>query len=203
MIHTTPPGIAAEVKRNTALVAILDEWKERLLARIETWENEGFKDKQSAIDRLRAELTAIKAKIDRINSGFAEGSLDIAEFKELKNPLVPIKTDLEQRIADLERTKSNRLEPLRNFILEANQAQKWFIQDNSLETKSFLKKVGSNRLLRSQTLTVTFTKPFDSLAETVIAVRSTTDVSEQCSRWWRRRELNPRPKSTNQPRLHA
>jgi hypothetical protein len=69
--------------------------------------------------------------------------------------------------------------------------------------KSFLQKVGSNRLLRAQTLTVSFKKPFDLLAETNLAVRNTTDVSAQSSDWWRRRELNPRPKSTNQPRLHA
>jgi hypothetical protein len=38
--------------------------------------------------------------------------------------------------------------------------------------------------LRAQTLTVTFTKPANSLAETNIFVRSTTDVSAQSSRWW-------------------
>jgi hypothetical protein len=50
--------------------------------------------------------------------------------------------------------------------------------------KSFLKENGSNRLLRAQTLIVSFKKPFDLLAETPTAVRSTTDVSAQCSRWW-------------------
>jgi len=103
----------------------------------------------------------------------------------------------------LEKSKGNRLEPLRNWILEANQAEKVVSKDNWLEMKSLLQKVGSNRLLRAQTLTVSFKKPFDSLAETTLAVRSTTDVFSQSSKWWRRRELNPRPKSTCQPRLHA
>jgi hypothetical protein len=40
------------------------------------------------------------------------------------------------------------------------------------------------RLLRAQTLTVSFKKPFDSLAESTVAVRSTNDVSEQSSIWW-------------------
>ena len=100
-----------------------------------------------------------------------------------------MKTDLEQRVIALEGSRSNRLEPLRNFIFEANQAQKWLCENNSTDMNSFLKKVGSNRLLRSQTLTVTFTKPFDSLAETVVAVRSTSDLSEQTSKWWSRAEL--------------
>jgi hypothetical protein len=42
----------------------------------------------------------------------------------------------------------------------------------------------SSRLLRAQTLTVEFIKPAQLLAETNIAVRSTSDVSEQISKWW-------------------
>ena len=192
-----------EVRRNVELAAIPDEWYEKFLVQIESWESEVSTTNQAQIERLKGQLAEVKAKIDRINTGFTEGSIDITEFKELKNPLVPVKTDLDQRVVALEGSRSNRLEPLRNFIFEANQAQKWLCENNSTEMNSFLKKVGSNRLLRSQTLTVTFTKPFDSLAETVIAVRSTNDFSEPSSKWWRRRELNPRPKSTNQPRLHA
>jgi len=101
------------------------------------------------------------------------------------------------------RSKANRLEPLKNLIFEANKAQKWVSDNNWLEMKSFLKKVGSNRVLGAQTLTVTFTNPFDSLAETNIAERIAPGDSSLSSKWWRRRELNPRPKSTNQPRLHA
>ena len=192
-----------EVKRNAQFVIIPDEWKEKFLAKVETWETEVSTAKQEQIDRLTTNLAAVKAKIDRINNGFADGSLDIQEFKELKNPLVPRKVELEEQIAVLEKSKTNRLEPLRNWILEANQAEKAVSGDNWLEMKSFLQKVGSNRLLRAQTLTVSFKKPFDLLAENTVAVRSTNDFSAQCARWWRRRELNPRPWQTNQPRLHA
>jgi len=184
---------AGEVKRNTELVSIPDEWVEKFLARIETWEAQASQTKENKIASLKAELTAVKSKIDRINNGFADGSLEVQEFKELKNPLVPVKTGLEQQIVALEESRANRLEPLRTFILEANQAQKWVKEENWLEMKSFLKKVGSNRLLRAQTLTVEFIKPAQLLAETNIAVRSTTDISARNSRWWTRGELNPRP----------
>jgi hypothetical protein len=186
-----------EVKRNAQLVIIPDEWKEKFLARIETWESETSREKQQKIDRLKSEFALHKAKIDRINDGFADGSIDIVEFKELKNPLVPKKIELEQQIAVLEKSKGNRLEPLRNWILEANQAEKVVSKDNWLEMKSLLQKVGSNRLLRAQTLTVSFKKPFDSLAETTLAVRSTTDVFSQSSKWWRRRELKSSVEGNN------
>ena len=40
------------------------------------------------------------------------------------------------------------------------------------------------RLLRAQTLTVDFNKPWIYLAETSVAVRSTADFSAQSERWW-------------------
>jgi DNA invertase Pin-like site-specific DNA recombinase len=175
---------AGEVKRNAQLVTIPDEWKEKFLARVETWESEVSHEKQEKIDRLKSEFTSLKSKIDRLNNGFTEGSIDIDEFKELKNPLVPKKVELEQQIIGLEKSKANRLEPLRNWILEANALNTAVINNDWLEMKSFLQKVGSNRLLRAQTLTVSFKKPFDCLAETTLAIRNTSDFSEQCSRWW-------------------
>ena len=182
---------AGEVKRNAQLVTIPDEWKEKFLARIETWESEVSHEKQEKIDRLKSEFTSLKSKIDRLNNGFTEGSIDIDEFKELKNPLVPKKVELEQQIIGLEKSKANRLEPLRNWILEANAQNIAVINNDWLEMKSFLQKAVSNRILRSQTLTVSFKKPWNSLAENNIAVRSTTDVSRQNSRWWSRGESNP------------
>ena len=136
----------------------------------------------------------VKTKIDRINNAFADGSLNLQEFKELKNPLVPKKTELEQQIVALEVSKANRLEPLRNFVIEANRAETWVKTDNWLEMKSFLQKVGSNRILRAQTLTVSFIKPFDLLAQTNINAQSASNISESNSRWWRWAESNRRAK---------
>jgi site-specific DNA recombinase len=192
-----PEKFAEEVRRNTQLVALSNEWKERFLARVETWESEVSTTKTEQIDRLKAELAAIKSKIDRINNGFADGSLDITEFKELKNPLVPKKVELEQQIAALEKSRANRLEPLRNWILEAHQHEQHLADQNWLEMKALLTKVGSNRLLHAQTLTVAFKTPWNYLAQTTVAVQSTDDISLQSSRWWRRWELNPRPLQSN------
>ena len=173
------------MKRNTELVAIPDEWKEKFLARIETWETETSHEKLQKIELLKSDLSSLKAKIDRINNGFADGAIDIAEFKELKNPLVPQKAALEEQITVLERSKANRLEPLRKWVLEANTANIPVSSDNWIEMKSFLEKVGSNRLLRAQTLTVTFKKPLDSLAETNIAERDAPGDFSTSSGWWR------------------
>ena len=173
-----------EVRRNTELASIPEEWKERFLARIETWEGESSHTTAGRIEGLKTELVALKARMDRINNAFADGSLDIQEFKEMKNPMVGRKTELEQQIVALENTRAHRLEPLRNWVLQANQAEKWVSDDNWVEMKSFLQNVGSNRLLRAQTLTVSFKTPWNLLAETTVALRSVSDASARNSRWW-------------------
>ncbi len=179
-----------EVRRNVRLVCLPELWKERYFARIETWEAAAAQSKRERVLRLQAELAAIKAKIDRLNTAFADGSLELAEFRELKNPLVPRKVELEQQMTALENSRGNRLDPLRNWVLEANTAEKLVSKGDELEMKSFLEKVGSNRFLRAQTLTVAFKKPWISLAETNIAASSAASGSEQLSIWWSQGDSN-------------
>ena len=143
----------------------------------------------------------VKAKIDRLNTAFTEGGLTVDEFKELKNPLIPKKTELENRLIDLERGRAARLEPLRNWILEANAFEKPVREENWREMASFLKRVGSNRILRAQTVTVSFIKPWDSLAETNFATRADNEFTLTSDKWWRWRELNPRASDLRAPRL--
>jgi site-specific DNA recombinase len=192
-----------EVKRNVSLVTIPDEWKEKFLAQIELWQNDEGHLRQQHVDRIKADLAGLKAKIDRLNTAFTEGGLELAEFKELKNPLIVQKAVQEQELAKAEKGEASRLEPLKNWVLEGNRAGKWVLENDWLEMKSFLQKVGSNRLFRSQTLTVSFKKHWIPLAKITVAAQHAASESERSSLWWRRRELNPRPWQTNQPRLHA
>lgn len=162
---------AAEVQRNVELVSLPDEWKERFLARIETWEGEDSGARKERAEKLKTELAVLKAKLDRVNGAFADGDLDMQEFRELKNPLVERKIELDGQIANLQDAKANWIEPLKEWILEANTGVKLVSDQNWPEMKATLRKVGLNRLLRDQTLTVTFKKPWDLLAKTNFAAR--------------------------------
>ena len=103
--------VAEEVKRNMQLVTLPEVWKERFLAKVEVWEAEDGAVKQAQLERSRAEWRAVKAKIDRLNDGFTDGSIDVAEFKELKNPLVPKKVELEAQSLSWRRPRQIGLNP--------------------------------------------------------------------------------------------
>jgi len=102
----------------------------------------------------------------------------------LKNRLIVQKAVLEQQLVKVKRGGTSPIEPLKNLILTANQAEKWVLNNNWLEMKSFLQNVGLNRQIRSQTLTVSFKKPFDSLAKTTVAANLAASENERNSIWW-------------------
>ena len=182
--------LAQEIQRNVQLIALPDEWKEKFLAKLDLWEAEGAATGSQLTETLTADLTAIKAKIQRLTALYVEDGLDIAEFKNMKNSLVQEKVSVEQKLESASR-QGNRLEPVRNWILEANQAYSLGFSGNFGEMASFLKKVGSNRLLRAGTLSVEFKKPWNSLAETVVAARSADANFSESAEWWSRGESNP------------
>jgi hypothetical protein len=176
---------ADEMRRNVRLVTLPDEWKERFIAKLEVWEANDTASRQDQIARLRAELTTVRGRIERLNEAFIDGSIDLAEFKELKNPLVPRKVELEAKMVALEKTKLNRVEPVRNWIFEANSLGKTVAEGNEGEMKAFLLKVGLNRVSRDQTLTVSFVKPWSALAETNLAVLADNELAHASEKWWR------------------
>jgi len=182
---------AEEVKRNVRLVTLPDEWKERFLAQVEIWESESSMAKREQVERLKADLATLKAKIDRLNAAFTDGSIELYEFKELKNPLVAKKVEIDGKIAALDRAKANPVEPLRNWISEANSAENLLSNGDFGEMKAFLRKIGLNRVFRDQTLTVSFVKPWDSLAQTSAALAADNELSLTTSKWWRCWESNP------------
>ena len=79
-------------------MAIPDEWKEKFIAQIELWQNDETQERQRHVDRIKAELAALKSKVDRLNTAFTAGGLELGEFKELKNPLIVQTAVLEQQL---------------------------------------------------------------------------------------------------------
>ena len=111
-VSSAKSRFAEEVKRNVSLVTIPDEWREKFLAQIELWQNDEGQTRQRHVDRIKGELAALKSKIDRLNTAFTEGGLELQEFKELKNPLIVQKAVLEQAIGQSrERREPVRLNP--------------------------------------------------------------------------------------------
>jgi hypothetical protein len=81
-----------------------------------------------------------------------ENTISLEEYKQKKAKLLNQKTALKQKLADFGRKGNCWLEPMRNFILSAHQANFLKKSENLEEKRSFLQKIGSNWTLRNKTL---------------------------------------------------
>ena len=101
------------------------------------------------------------------------------------------KKTLEEKISDFERKGNHWLELTRNWILEANQAKNLALQEDFSGMKNFLKKIGLNRRISQQKLSIDFKKPFNFLANLPAKARGEAPSEAANSIWWSLGDLNP------------
>lgn len=179
--------LAEQIKEQCQKVSLPDVWRDKFLDKLKVWGNENRQTSNLFAQNLKTELSAIKIKIDRLMDGYLEGGFELAEFQEKKNKLMAEKKDIEEKLSDFERKGNHWLELTRNWIIEANQAKNLVLSENFSEMKNFLKKIGLNRQISQQKLSIDFKKPFDLLANLPAEARAAGEGEAENSSnslWW-------------------
>jgi site-specific DNA recombinase len=131
-------------------VALPQEWLEPILAKLSEEEKEICQNSRSFAQNAEKEISEIENKISRILDLQLENTISLAEYKEKKEKLLNQKTVLKQKLADFGQKGNYWLEPMRNFILSAQQANLLINSENLEEKRSFLQKIGSNWTLQNK-----------------------------------------------------
>ena len=186
--------LAEQIKEYIQKVSLSDDWKDKYLAKVGEWEKEESQSSQVFAQNLKKELSSVKTKMDRLLDAHLEGVLELAEFQEKKNVLMERKAEIEEKLRDFERKGNHWLELVRNWIIEANQAKNFVLDNNFSEMKNFIKKIGSNRRILNQQLFVDYKKPWNYLYFLPAEPRATGAGEAKVLRnrlMWTHRESNP------------
>jgi DNA invertase Pin-like site-specific DNA recombinase len=180
--------LAEQVKEICQKVSIPDEWKDNYLNKISEWEQEESLSSVSFAQNLKIKLKELNTKIDRLTDAYLEEALELSEYHEKKNKLIEQKKDIEEKIKDFERKGNHWLEPLKNWVFEANQAENLVLQENFSGMKIFLKTIGSNRQILNGKLSLNFPKQYNLLWKLPPEARgeapSEAMKSKQNALWW-------------------
>ena len=153
--------LVEQLKDKISKVALCEDWKEKMLAKVEVWEKENIQSSQSFAQNLEKEIRETEQKLDRLVNAFLDGSIEKGTYLAKKDEFIRTKTDLNKRRADFGRKGNNWIEPLREWILAAHHAEKLASSNDFDEIKSFTEKTGTNRRLLDRKLIFDFQKPFD------------------------------------------
>ena len=96
------------------------------------------------------------------------------------------KKDVEEKLSDFERKGNHWLELMRNWIIEANQAENLSKQENPSRMRDFLVSIGSNRRLSAGILLAEFKTPWNFLAEMPAQARASGAgaVNSDANQFW-------------------
>ena len=198
--------LVEQLKNKILKVALCEDWKEKMLAKVEMWEKENIQSSQSFAQNLEKEIKESEQKLDKLVNAFLDGSIEKETYLAKKDELIKTKTDLNKKRADFGRKGNNWIEPLKDWILSAHHAEKLASSNDFDEIKSFAEKIGTNRRLLDRKLIFDFVRPFDlipkytekyerSPAAGGASEQTNCPQNSQCLDWSGIQDLNLQPRA--------
>ena len=176
--------LTEQVKNLCQKVSLPDEWRNKYIARLESEQAESRQSSGLFVQNLKNDISATSARLERLTDAYLAEALEIGEYLERKNALMSEKKTQEEKLSDFERKGNHWLELMRNWIIEANQAENLSKQENPSRMRDFLVSIGSNRRLSAGMLLAEFKTPWNFLAETNAEGRSPEATSSANLKWW-------------------
>ena len=192
--------LAAQLKTRLQSVALCDEWTEKMLKQVDEWQKQEVHSSQEFVQNLKAKSVDTQEKLDKLVSAYIDGDVPKESYFAKKETLLMQKVSFADDLKDFGRTGKNWIEPLRQWILDANHAEKLSETDNFSEIKTFVQKIGTNPVLLEKSVSLSLAQPWGFLAASRARLAAAearraeaTDLGKiRSSIWWAERDSNPR-----------
>ena len=150
-----PPIREEELDRQLSAMlkeyAMPDEWAAELSRMADADERESLQSAAALVREAKAEAAAISEKAQRLLDAYLEQIIDREQYREEKEKLLSSKKSLEERIAEIEKGSLFWVEPLREWIKDAQMLGKSAESVPLSVKKSFAKKIFGLNPSRSAT----------------------------------------------------
>jgi len=125
------------------------------------WERHEQKNLVSFGSQFEAQIEETEAKLDKLINGFLDGVIDKTSYLSKKDELIRLKVELNQKRSDFARKGLLWVEPLSEWLEELGKAEKLASSNDLYAVKSFLGKIGTNRIVLGKKVLLDFVEPFD------------------------------------------
>ena len=111
--------------------------------------------------QLETQIEETETKLDKLVNGFLDGLIDKESYLKKKDELIKLKIELSQKRSDFARKGLLWVEPLRGWLEALAKAEKLASSNDLYAVKSFLGKIGTNRIVRDKKVLLDFVEPFN------------------------------------------
>ena len=148
--------LLAQLRQLASKVVISEDWQEKMMSQIEKWQKEANQSSQTFTQNISGELRQIEKKLDFLVDSLLDGVIEKSAYLTKKDELIRRKVELEQKKADFGQKGNNWIEPLKQFVREAHNAEKLAVSNDFDEIKTFVRKIGTNHHLTNKNASLTF-----------------------------------------------
>jgi len=174
-------------------VSLPESWYDEMILELEKDSEQEYQDSVVFVQNLKSDIEKCENKLDKLLDEKLDGTIDKEEYIAKKNKILNKKLDFEEKLKDFERKGSHWLEPAKNFILEVKQAKNIASQENLSVKRDFLKKIGSNRILRDKRVGLNVNLPWQIAYETPSVARARGEGGAERTVMLGGRDSNSRP----------
>ena len=157
-------ALVEQLREAVRKVAISDLWTKKILESLNKEEEADIQKAMEVLTNLKLEIAELDKKIDKLLEAYLDSIVSVEEYQSKKQNLIELKSQLKQKISEIEETQSFWLEPAREFILSCSEAKIIAETQNFGELFVFLKKVGANFLLSDKKVRFSWQEPYNFLA---------------------------------------
>ncbi len=140
-------ALADKIKARLQTISLCDRYTDWMLAEVQNMEREEVSASQSEVQNLSAKIKADEERMEKLVSAYLDDDVPKEIYLAKKDTLMRSLVALKAELKDFERGRKNRVEPLREWILDLKQANFLSSSDNLPAIKQFVQKVGTNPVL--------------------------------------------------------
>jgi len=182
-------ALANKLRARLQTISLCDRYTDWMLAQVQIWEREEVGVSQSEVQNLSQSIKADEERMEKLVSAYLDGDVPKEIYLTKKDALMRSLAALRAELKDFERGRKNRVEPLREWILDLKQAAFLSSSDNLPAIKQFVQKVGTNPVLDDTSPRFSVAAPFSFAASrrdflpahSSAALRAATLTTEEVS----------------------
>ena len=168
-------------------------WADKMINELDKEKEQEAKDGIIFAQNLKSQIKELENKLDILLDTHLEETITKEEYTAKKQKILNQKIEISEKLKDFEQKGDYWLEPAKNFILEAKQAQIVASQKNFDEKRNFLKKIGSNRILQEKKIFVIPENEWKILENLHTEARSAEVKNSQHPTWLPGQDSNLQP----------
>jgi DNA invertase Pin-like site-specific DNA recombinase len=173
-------NLVEQIKSFLQKVSLSNKITKKVFTELEKEEQQAKEQTKIIVQNLKKELGGIETKLEKLLDVYLTEVISTEEYTSRKQKILTRKLELQEKIRDFEQKGLSWLEPVREFVLKLNYAEKLLNSENYPEMKTFLKNIGSNHILQNQKLSFCWKFPFNLAAERSEAAHKSLTFTEMC-----------------------